>query len=125
MSKVFTGAFYDVLADAFTAARKPRNADDALVLYEVGQKMARLTLTAIRAAPSSNATYADVADEMVKIAQADPNEYPGYATFIINQFTLRKVLGLNAVAGPIATTGFAPSRAGCCGTMQSAEFSEM
>lgn len=123
LSKVFTGAIYDVLADAFTAARNPRNSDDAVVLHEVGQKMGRLTLSAIRAAPSSNATYANVADEMIRIARADPNEYPDYDTFIKKQFTAREVLGPNAVAGPSATTGFAPSRTGCCGTMQSTEYS--
>ena len=42
----------------------------------------------------------DVAAEMIKIARADPVEYPNYDTFIDNQFTLREVLGPNAVAGP-------------------------
>jgi len=121
ISQVFTGGFYDVLADAFTASRDPRNTDDAIVLHSVGQKMAVLVLTAVKAAPAQNATFADVANEMIKVAQAAPDEYPNYDVFIENQFTLRQVLGPDAVAGPAAGPGFAPSMAGCCGTMQHLE----
>ena len=122
ISKVFTGAVYDVLADAFTASRQPRNRDDAELLYEVGQKMATLTVQALKAAPAANATYGDVAKEMIKIAKADAAEYPNYDTFIENQFTRREVLGPQAVAGPAAVAGFAPSRSACCGTMQNREY---
>jgi hypothetical protein len=122
ISKVFTGAVYDVLADAFTASRNPRTRDDADVLYETGAKMATLAIQAFDAAPSSNATFVDVANEMIDIAESDPEEYPNYATFIRNQFGLREILGPTAVAGPTAVSGFAASRAGCCGTMQSLEY---
>jgi hypothetical protein len=122
ISKVFTGAVYDVLADAFTASRAPRQRDDADVLYEVGKKLMALTLNAINAAPAANASYANVAKEMIKIAKAHPQTYPNYDTFIDNQFTLREVLGPNAVAGPALVSGFATSRAGCCGTMQNREY---
>jgi hypothetical protein len=122
ISKVFTGGVYDVLADAFTANRDPRRQDDAEVLYDVGRKMTHLTVQAFKAAPSANATYADVAKEMIKIAQASPTIYPDYDIFIQNQFDLREVLGQNAIAGPQAVTGFAPSRSGSCGTMQNIEY---
>jgi hypothetical protein len=122
ISKVFTGAVYDVMADAFTASRNPRKRDDAEVLYEVGRKIAGLTIRAFKAAPTANATYADVAKEMIKIAQGSPSKYPNYDTFIQNQFELREVLGPNAITGPQAIAGFAPSRSGCCGTMQNIEY---
>ena len=67
ISKVFTGGAYDVLSDAFTARRQPRTRDDAEVLYDVGRKMAALTIQAFAAAPSSAATFADVAREMIRI----------------------------------------------------------
>ena len=69
ISKVFTGGVYDVLADAFTASRHPRTRDDAEVLYDVGSKMAALTIQAFDAAPSSNASFADVATAMIDIAE--------------------------------------------------------
>ena len=122
ISQVFTGGVYDVLADAFTASRDPRKTDDAIVLHGVGQKMAAVVLKALKASPAQNATFADVAKEMIKVAQASPDEYPNYDVFINNQFTLREVLGPNAVAGPVAGPGFAPSLAGCCGTMQRLEY---
>ncbi|MCP4401997.1 MAG: hypothetical protein GY801_32445 [bacterium] len=122
ISKVFTGGVYDVLADAFTASRDSRKRDDAEVLYEVGRNMAALTIQAFKNAPAVNATYADVANEMIKIAQASPNKYPNYDTFIKKHFELREVLGPHAVAGPQAFAGFAASRVGCCGTMQNIEY---
>lgn len=122
ISRVFTGGVYDVLADAFTASRDPRNRDDAEVLHEVGRKVARLTLQAIQASPGTNATFKDVAQEMISIAKADPGEYPDYDKFIQKQFELREVLGPAAVAVPKALVGFAPSRSGCCGTMQHHEY---
>ncbi len=122
ISRVFTGAVYDILADAFTGSREPRKRDDAEVLHEVGRKVATLVFQAIRAAPAANATYRDVAAGMISLAAADAGRYPGYGTFIKNQFELRQVLGTNAVAGPRAVGGFAPSRSGCCGTMQHAEY---
>ena len=86
--------------------------------------MATLTVQAFRNAPSSSATFADVANEMIAIAQSDRDEYPSYDTFIKNQFELREVLGPIAVDGPQAVGGFAPSRAACCGTMQNLEYDE-
>lgn len=118
ISQVFTGGFYDVLADAFTAARDPRNVDDAIVLHSVGKKMATLFLKAIKASPASNATFSDVANEMIDVAQSSPDEFPNYDVFVHKHFSERKVLGNNAVAGPVASPGFAPSVARCCGTMQ-------
>ena len=61
ISKVFTGAVYDILADIFTANRNPRLRDDAITLYETGQYMAGLIIRAIEKAPANNAIYVDVA----------------------------------------------------------------
>lgn len=118
ISQVFTGAFYDILADAFTASRDPRNVDDSIVLHSIGKKMATLVLKAIKAAPATNATFADVANEMIDVAQASPTEFPNYDVFIDKHFSVRRVLGSSAVAGPVAGASFAPSVNGCCGTMR-------
>jgi hypothetical protein len=115
ISKVFTGAIYDILADAFTFRRNSRNSDDAIVLYQVGQEIFRLVVKALRNAPDQEATYADVARSMLEVAQA---EHPDYVHFIEKQFTVREVIGPHQVSGP---TEFADFR-NCCGTLQSLEW---
>ncbi len=124
VSQVFTGAVYDILADAFTASRDARRFDDARVLYETGLRIRELTMRAIVAAPDRNAVFADVAREMLAIANAEPERFPGYAEFIERQFERREVLGAPGIAGPVEIPGISASRAGCCGTMRLAELSE-
>jgi len=122
ISKVFTGGIYDVLADAFSAARDPRSRDDAAVLYEIGQKLAGLTLQGLINSPDLAASYADVVGEMIKLAEADASEYPDYADFLRKHFEFREVIGANAVAGPQAVAGMAAGRSGCCATMRRREY---
>jgi hypothetical protein len=124
ISKVFTGGIYDVLADAFSAARDPRRVDDAAVLYGVGQKLAGLTLQGLINAPDAAADYADVVGEMIKLAEADSDEFPNYANFLRKQFEFREVIGKNAVAGPEVVAGMAAGRSGCCATMRRREYEE-
>jgi hypothetical protein len=122
ISQVFTGAFYDILADIFTANRNPRECDDAITLYETGRYMAGLIIKSIEKAPDTNAIYADVANAAIEIAKADG--HPDYAIFIEKHFTLREVLGPQAFAGhpDLSHLGIYPSRHGCCGTMQHPEY---
>jgi hypothetical protein len=122
ISKVFTGAFYDILADIFTANRNPRLRDDAVTLYETGRYMAGLIIQSIEKAPANNAIYVDVAKAAIEIAKADG--HPDYATFIEKHFTLREVLGSQAFAGhpDLSHLGIYPDRHGCCGTMQHPEY---
>ena len=122
ISQVFTGAFYDILADIFTANRNSRLRDDAVTLYETGRYMAGLIVKSIEKAPATNAIYADVANAAISIAKADG--HPDYATFIEKHFTLREVLGVQAFAGhpDLSHLGIYPSRHGCCGTMQHPEY---
>lgn len=122
ISQVFTGAFYDILADIFTANRKPREIDDAVTLYQTGRYMAGLIIRSIEKAPDDNATYADVAKAMMAIATADGHD--DYATLIEKNFTVREVIGAQAFAGhpDLSHLGIYPSRHGCCGTMQHPEY---
>jgi hypothetical protein len=122
ISQVFTGAFYDILADIFTATRNPRERDDAITLYETGRYMAGLIIRSIEKAPETNAIYADVAKAALEIATADGHR--DYAAFIEKHFTLREVLGSQAFAGhpDLSHLGIYPSRHGCCGTMQHPEY---
>jgi len=133
ISQVFTGAIYDILADIFAFERRPRLRDDAAVLHEVAEYVCGLLLRAIMAAPASNATFADIANQMLGISAADgkPAEY---RNFIRNRFTVRAVvISPTPLTEDVATEvklapavqdapGAVQNRSGCCGTMTSPEF---
>jgi hypothetical protein len=133
VSQVFTGAIYDILADIFAAERKPQLKDDAATLYEVGQYVFSLVVRAIRSAPASAATFADVANQMLTIAHAD-GKPTAYRNFIRNRFTVREVIVSPSplTADVSGTAKFAPgvqddanavqNRGGCCGTMTLEEY---
>ncbi|MDN4053455.1 hypothetical protein QPK32_10225 [Massilia sp. YIM B02763] len=142
LSQVFTGAVYDILADAFAFERHPELEDCAGVLHRTAGWLRGLVLRALVAAPDTAATYADVANEMLRLAAEDgkPQAYQG---FIRDRFAEREVLD---VAAPDARTPSVPAPAGggaparrfaplvcdapgarqdrraCCGTMNLAEY---
>jgi len=154
LSQVFTGAIYDILADIFVHERIKQSGRKELtqILFEVAQHLRKLLLAAIEKAPAVGATFADVANEMIKKskAQGDP---PIYRTFIKNRFTVREVVvsatpltalteqigtmdyanekytadagdvaELQATAHVSCLAGVAQDRSGCCGTMQLPEY---
>ena len=134
ISQVFTGAVYDILADIFAFERRPALEDCAGVLHRVAAWLRGLVLRALIAAPDTAASYADVANEMLRIAVEDgkPREY---ADFIRDRFAQREVLDASK---PVPATGapaglrLAPlvcdapgarqDRRACCGTMNLAEY---
>lgn len=93
LSKVFTGAIYDILADifAFERRRQFRTKPLTLILFEVSRRLCKLLLDALIEAPAVGATYTDVANKMLEIsdAQDDPAIY---RTFIRNRFAIREVV---------------------------------
>lgn len=121
LSNVFTGAVYDVLADAFFASRRPRWRDDAVVLYETGQKMLTMLTTAFKEAKGIETTFATIANLMIKFVEAHPEDYPNYAGYIRRQFARREVIGPNAIQIPMLEGGLMADFSGCCGTMQNLE----
>lgn len=133
ISQVFTGAIYDILADIFAFEQKPAVKDDAAVLYAVGQYVMSLVLRALIAAPASAATFADVANKMLVIANADGKPVQ-YRNFIRNRFTVRQVVvspvpftadhapGVALATGVTDEKGAQQDRRGCCGTMTHAEY---
>lgn len=88
ISQVFTGAIYDILADIFSYERKPAKVDDAKVLYDSASYLYGLLLRAILQSPSTNALFADVANNMLTISVTDGKPV-NYRTFIRNRFTIR------------------------------------
>ncbi len=152
ISQVFTGAIYDILADIylFEWVRQRGERGPAFILHEVAHRLARLLLQAIEAAPAVNATFADVANQMLAISSAQ-NDPPIYRTFIRNRFIVREVfvsptpMAMTALeegrvdytdagytdgedlleleARDVPATMIAPQdRSSCCGTMQLPEF---
>jgi hypothetical protein len=134
LSQVFTGGIYDVLADFFALDRaQTPGQDPAYILYQTGQYLCRLLLRAIKAAPASNATFADVVNCMLQQTVTDGKPQP-YRNAIRNQFTLREVvvsptpldrdLPEGALLEPKAHESLkgTQTRYACCGTMQSAEY---
>jgi len=136
ISQVFTGAIYDILADIFAFERAPGLRDDAAVLHSVGGYLCSLVLRGLVAAPDANARFADVVNQMLRIAQEDGKPVD-YANFIRNRFALREV-----VVSPVPLTDDQPQnlelppmvedapgarqdRRGCCGTMNHAEYFDM
>jgi len=122
ISQVFTGGVFDTLADLFTSRRDPRVRDSAEVLYQTGKYIAGLVLRAIVQSPDTNATFADVANAMIKIAKADGEE--DCAKFVQKHFEFREVLGAKAFAGHIDLSHFGmyASRRCSCGTMQHPQY---
>lgn len=153
LSQVFTGAIYDIMADIFRQERFKQGGTKELsqILFEVAQHLRKLVLEAILASPDRGATFADVANEMIRIskAQRDPKSY---RHFIKNRFTVREVVvaatpltdlaaeladpsygaagftgngevsKLTGVAHISCTEGAPQDRSQCCGTMQSPEY---
>lgn len=135
LSQVFTGGIYDVLADMFAFERKPGLRDDARVLLEVGEYLFGLIVRAIAAAPAANATFADIANQMLTIAHTDGKPVQ-YRNFIRNRFTVREVVvsptpltadhkvGMKLLPAFAEELGVAQDRRGCCGTMQLPEYNQ-
>jgi hypothetical protein len=137
LSQVFTGAIYDILADIFNFERKTAIKDDGATLYEVSKYVCSLVLRAIIAAPASAATFADVANQMLIVANSDGKPVQ-YRNFIRNRFTIRGVvvaatplslaadheLGEELVAAehPSTVADTPRNLRGTCGTMQLPEF---
>jgi len=135
ISQVFTGAVYDILADLFAFERKPALEDCAGVLHRVAGWLRGLVLRALIAAPDLAATYADVANAMLRICQED-GQPPEYAVFIRDRFARREVLdvpaalaagaghppGLRLAALVSDAPGARQDRRACCGTMNLAEY---
>jgi len=129
ISQVFTGAIYDILADIFAFEQQPGKRDDAIVLYEVGQYVFSLVLRSLIAAPGTAATFADVANQMLTIANADGKPVD-YRNFIRNRFTVREVVvsatpltedhraGIELKPAVEDAKNAFQDRTHCCGTMQ-------
>lgn len=114
ISKVFTGAIYDILADYYDAYHKKDLHDPAETLFRVGKHVTSLVLLSILNGPDKNATYKDIAEKMIEIESNEERK-----GIIQNQFSKREVLG-----GPVGIAEEKPKKLlwhKCCGTLQHLE----
>ncbi len=93
ISKVFTGAVYDILSDIFDDYQKPDKYDQAETLFRVGKHMTALIIQSILKGPKKNATYQDIANAMIEI---EPIEK--WKEFIQKEFTEREILGSSSAS---------------------------
>jgi hypothetical protein len=137
LSQVFTGAIYDILADIYAFERQPLRKDDARVLLEAGEYVARLVLSAILAAPVSSVKFVDIANNMLAIAATDGKPVD-YRNFIRNQFLVRQMAtttaplaaaiaaehkeGEKLVAAAHVSDNQPQNRSACCGTLQHTDY---
>jgi len=136
ISQVFTGAVYDILADVFALERDPALEDCASVLHRVAGWLRGLLLRALIAAPDAAASFADVANEMLRIA-GDDGKPQAVVNAIRDRFAQREVFAVPAgftgdhPAGlrlvPLVTDapGARQDRRACCGTMNLAEYHDV
>lgn len=111
ISRVFTGAIYDILADFFELYQDPKLYDQAESLFRVGKYLTSLVIAAIWQGPDSNATYADIAHKMLELEAEEQRK-----ELIREQFRKREILD-----APLGFTEASPQALtweGCCGTMR-------
>ncbi|NRA62781.1 MAG: hypothetical protein HRU25_18175 [Psychrobium sp.] len=110
ISKVFTGAVYDILVDMYESISDPNKYDQAETLHRVGKHLTSLVIASLLSGPETEATFSDIANKMIEL-----EKYDAWKVVIENQFSIRQVLGSSAV-GISATLD--RSFSGCCGSMK-------
>jgi hypothetical protein len=111
ISRVFTGAVYDILAQFFETSQDPSKFDQAESLFRVGRYLNSLLLVSILQGPENNATFADIARNMIELEPDNQKK-----EIIREQFRKREVL--DAPAGLTTDLPQALSWENCCGTMR-------
>jgi len=111
ISRVFTGAIYDILADFFEKYEDPTQFDQAESLFRLGKYLTSLVIASIWKGPDDNATYSDIALKMIELEEDDERK-----EIIREQFIKREILD-----APAELVGAEPgllSWDGCCGTLR-------
>jgi hypothetical protein len=114
ISRVFTGAIYDILAEYFDKYQDPSQFDQAESLFRIGKYVTSLVIVSIFQAPDANATYADIANNMIALEEEEERK-----DILRNEFKKRQILD-----APVGMVGDEPqllSWENCCGTLQMKE----
>lgn len=117
ISRVFTGAIYDIIVELFNAHLDLEHYDPAETLFRVGRFVLSYLIVAILRGPENNATFKDIAIQMIEIIEDDQ-----WKKIAKSQFTKREILG-----GRIAMAGIQPQEldwSNCSHTLQSKEYQQ-
>jgi len=96
LSMVFTGSFYDILANVFDKKRNDALFNPAAVLHQTAEDVKRMLLYALAKAPEKNATFASVAEGMIEYASRLGGGFPEMVQSI---FDARLITGPNRFKG--------------------------
>ncbi len=110
LSRVFTGAIYDIITDVYELTRDLEKYDPAESLYRVGKHFIAVIVLAFLRAPEYNAEFLDIVDAMVDVEPEDE-----YKSLIISHFEKRKIYH-GSEAMPMASEN--SPFVGACGTIQ-------
>ncbi len=118
ISRVFTGAIYDILADFFELYQNPAMYDQAESLFKVGKYLTSLVIAAVWQGPDANATYTNIANKMIELEEDEQRK-----EIIRVQFKKREIMD-----APLRLVGIEPQQLswkGCCGTMNLKEHQDL
>jgi hypothetical protein len=118
ISRVFTGAIYDILADFFELYQDPGLFDQAESLFRIGKYLTSLVIASIWQGPDANATYTDIALKMIELEEDDDRK-----EILREQFRKREIL--NAPGGVVGVRPGVLSWDKCCGTMRIKEHQDL
>lgn len=118
ISRVFTGAIYDILADFFELYQDTSLYDQAESLFKVGKYLTSLVIASLWQGPDANATYTDIANKMIELEEDDERK-----EIIKAQFKIREIL--DAPTGLMEEQPQQLSWKGCCGTMRLKEHQDL
>lgn len=114
ISQVFTGAVYNILADIFQDNLALDREDPAMTLFKVGEHLNTMLIGAIQKSPDENATFKDVAENMMAL-----ENNPRWRDMMNNRFKEREIL--QEPDKRILIQPQPVSFQNCCPTMQRAE----
>ncbi len=92
LSRLFTGAIYDILADTFRAQLQQLRGqfEDDMILTDVGNGLRRLLLLSIIETPYSNPTFASIGNMMLSLS-TQYDDFKSLSSYIDSNFLKRGI----------------------------------
>ena len=119
ISRVFTGAVYDILADIFEEHLDLEQYNPAETLFRVGRYMLSFLIEAIRKGPAYEATFIDIAELMILTMDG----FPAWQDIARQRFEERLILGSSMTRSIERPQEL--DRSKCCGTMRGNEYQKL
>ncbi len=111
LSRVFTGAFFDILVEMFEQEVNLNKYDPAETLFRVGKYMSALVLMAFLNGPKRDAKFRDIAKAMMDVEKDNSRK-----NMFKKHFDKRKIFDWSAKPKPYARPRVIEGRISVCGT---------